>query len=90
MFARDSTSTGAYASVQKISDLLNEYEAKTGISIPMHVDGASGALYATFATLSLVWDFRIPRVVSINSSLHKFGRGVRGRWGDRLALEGAP
>lgn len=53
--------------------LLDEYEAKTGISVPIHVDGASGGFVAPFATPNLKWDFRIPRVVSINASGHKFG-----------------
>jgi glutamate decarboxylase len=37
------------------------------------VDGASGAFVAPFATPKLEWDFKIPRVVSINTSGHKFG-----------------
>jgi glutamate decarboxylase len=39
----------------------------------MHVDGASGGFLAPFCSPDLVWDFRIPRVKSINSSGHKFG-----------------
>ncbi|TNY23902.1 glutamate decarboxylase [Rhodotorula diobovata] len=73
-----STYTGAYESVQEMSDLLDEYERKTGISVPIHVDGASGAMFAPFATPSLIWDFRIPRVVSINTSLHKWGKAYVG------------
>lgn len=58
-----------------MSDLLDEYERKTGIYIPIHVDGASGAMYAPFANPSLIWDFRVSkRVVSINTSLHKWGK----------------
>ena len=37
------------------------------------VDGASGAFVAPFATPKLEWDFKLPRVVSINTSGHKFG-----------------
>ena len=37
------------------------------------MDGASGGFIAPFATPKLEWDFRIPRVVSINTSGHKFG-----------------
>ena len=37
------------------------------------VDGASGGFFAPFATPKLEWDFKIPRVVSINTSGHKFG-----------------
>lgn len=58
--------------------LLDDYEAKTGISIPVHVDGASGAFVAPFATPKHVWDFRLPRVVSINVSGHKFGQAYVG------------
>lgn len=56
-----------------MSDLLDEYEARTGHSVPIHVDAASGGFIAPFATPKLEWDFRIPRVVSINTSGHKFG-----------------
>jgi len=68
-----STYTGHYEPVKEMSDLLDEYEAKTGIHIPIHVDGASGAFIAPFAHPKLVWDFKLPRVVSINASGHKFG-----------------
>ncbi|KAI0083973.1 glutamate decarboxylase [Irpex rosettiformis] len=68
-----STYTGHYEPVKEISDLLDDYEAKTGHSVPIHVDGASGGFIAPFATPKHLWDFRIPRVVSINTSGHKFG-----------------
>jgi glutamate decarboxylase len=41
--------------------------------VPVHVDGASGAFVAPFVDPDLVWDFRLPRVVSINASGHKYG-----------------
>ncbi|KAI0049999.1 glutamate decarboxylase [Auriscalpium vulgare] len=68
-----STYTGHYEPVKEMSDLLDKFEEETGHSVPIHVDGASGAFIAPFATPKLVWDFRIPRVVSINTSGHKFG-----------------
>ncbi|KAH9822540.1 pyridoxal phosphate-dependent transferase [Melampsora americana] len=68
-----STYTGHYEPVKEMSDMLDAYEAKTGISVPIHVDGASGAFVAPFAHPDLLWDFKIPRVVSINASGHKFG-----------------
>ncbi|TFK90948.1 glutamate decarboxylase [Polyporus arcularius HHB13444] len=68
-----STYTGHYEPVKEMADLLDEYEARTGHSVPIHVDGASGAFIAPFATPKLEWDFKIPRVVSINASGHKFG-----------------
>ncbi|PSR88902.1 hypothetical protein PHLCEN_2v5051 [Hermanssonia centrifuga] len=68
-----STYTGHYEPVKEMSDLLDKYEASTGHSVPIHVDGASGAFIAPFATPNHLWDFKIPRVVSINTSGHKFG-----------------
>lgn len=67
------TFTGAYEPVQAVSDALDEYQAKTGLDIPIHVDGASGGFLAPFCAPDLVWDFRLPRVRSINASGHKFG-----------------
>jgi glutamate decarboxylase len=37
------------------------------------VDAASGGFIAPFIHLSALWDFRLPRVQSINVSGHKFG-----------------
>ncbi|KAG6376064.1 glutamate decarboxylase [Boletus reticuloceps] len=68
-----STYTGHYEPVKEMADLLDEYERRTGHSVPIHVDGASGAFVAPFAQPKLLWDFKIPRVVSINTSGHKFG-----------------
>jgi len=73
-----STYTGHYEPVKAMSDLLDEYEEKTGHFVPIHVDGASGGFIAPFVTPKLVWDFRLPRVVSINTSGHKFGRSYVG------------
>ena len=41
--------------------------------MPVHVDGASGAMIAPFCDPDLTWDFRLPRVASINTSGHKYG-----------------
>ena len=41
--------------------------------MPVHVDGASGGFIAPFLDPDLVWDFRLPRVQSINASGHKYG-----------------
>ncbi len=56
-----------------VAAALDDYEARTGIDIPIHVDGASGGFLAPFCALDLAWDFRLPRVKSINASGHKFG-----------------
>ena len=68
-----STMDGSYEPVQEICAVLDEHEASTGVSIPVHVDAASGGFIAPFLQPELVWDFRLPRVVSIQASGHKFG-----------------
>ena len=71
-----STYTGHYEPVEEISDILDEYERKTGTDIPIHVDAASGGFIAPFTLAqagSHKWNFELPRVKSINTSGHKFG-----------------
>ena len=67
------TFTGAFEPVQDVSEALDKLEAETGLDIPIHVDGASGGFLAPFTARDIVWDFRLPRVKSINTSGHKFG-----------------
>ena len=67
------TFTCQYEDVKAISDVLDIYEKQTGLNIPIHVDAASGGFVAPFVTPELLWDFRLPRVKSINSSGHKYG-----------------
>ncbi|KAJ1731243.1 glutamate decarboxylase gad1 [Coemansia biformis] len=68
-----STYTGHYEDAIGMSKLLDKLQAETGLDIPIHIDGASGAFVAPFAQPDLHWDFRVPRVVSISTSGHKFG-----------------
>jgi glutamate decarboxylase len=68
-----STMDGSYEPVQEICAALDEFEAETGVSVPVHVDAASGGFVAPFIQPDLVWDFRLERVVSIQASGHKFG-----------------
>lgn len=68
-----STYDGSYEPVAEIASALDEFQRRTGLDIPMHVDGASGAMVAAFLDPDLVWDFRLPRVASINTSGHKYG-----------------
>ncbi|KAF8864686.1 glutamate decarboxylase [Acephala macrosclerotiorum] len=71
-----STYTGHYEPVEEISKILDEYEAKTGVDIPIHVDAASGGFVAPFTYAKAggpKWNFELPRVKSINTSGHKFG-----------------
>jgi glutamate decarboxylase len=67
------TFTGQFEPVKAVSDALDKFQKETGIDIPIHVDGASGGFLAPFCAPELEWDFRLPRVKSINSSGHKFG-----------------
>ncbi|QCP52011.1 glutamate decarboxylase [Trinickia violacea] len=67
------TFTGEDDDIQGIHDWLDDYEKKTGISIPMHIDGASGGFVNPFLYPDYQWDFRLPRVQSINASGHKYG-----------------
>lgn len=41
-----STYTGAFESVKDVAQELDKYEAETGISVPIHVDAASGGFVA--------------------------------------------
>ena len=67
------TFTGEDDDFQEIHGWLDDYERRTGISIPMHIDGASGGFVNPFLYPDYEWDFRLPRVQSINASGHKFG-----------------
>jgi len=85
-----STFDGSYEPVAEIAAALDDLEARTGLNIPMHVDGASGAMIAPFIDDDLEWDFRLPRVASINTSGHKYGLVYPGvgwvLWRDQDAL----
>jgi len=85
-----STFDGSYEPVAEIAAALDELAARTGLDIPVHVDGASGAMIAPFLDPDLEWDFRLPRVASINTSGHKYGLVYPGVgwvvWRDKAAL----
>jgi len=68
-----STYTGHFENVQLMSDLLDDLQERTGLDIPIHVDAASGGFVAPFAYPNYKWSFEVKRVVSINTSGHKFG-----------------
>jgi glutamate decarboxylase len=67
------TFTGVYEPVRELAAALDDIQARTGLNIPIHVDAASGGFVAPFLQPGLEWDFRIPRVTSINASGHKYG-----------------
>jgi glutamate decarboxylase len=85
-----STFDGSYEPVKAISEGLDDLQARTGLDIPIHVDGASGGFVAPFLQPDLEWDFRVPRVQSINASGHKYGLVYPGVgwviWRDAAAL----
>ncbi|MFI5199748.1 MAG: pyridoxal-dependent decarboxylase, partial [Candidatus Limnocylindrales bacterium] len=64
---------GCFEQIAEIAAALDELQAQTGLDVPIHVDGASGAMIAPFLEPNLAWDFRLPRVASISTSGHKYG-----------------
>jgi glutamate decarboxylase len=68
-----STEDGSYEPVQEIATALDTFERESGVHVPIHVDAASGGFIALFLDPDLLWDFRVPRVQSINTSGHKYG-----------------
>jgi glutamate decarboxylase len=68
-----STMDGSYEPVSEISAELDRLTATGGPDVPVHVDAASGGFVAPFLQQDLSWDFRVPRVASINASGHKYG-----------------
>jgi glutamate decarboxylase len=85
-----STFDGSYEPVKEIAAALDQLQEDKGLDVPVHVDGASGGFVAPFIQPELEWDFRIPRVRSINASGHKYGLVYPGVgwaiWRDKAAL----
>ena len=70
-----STYTGHYEPVEEISKILDEYEKKTGIDIPIHVDAASGGFIAPFTYAKAgghKWYVRLNNNVSISERFRNF------------------
>ncbi|MBV8160073.1 MAG: glutamate decarboxylase, partial [Acidimicrobiia bacterium] len=84
-----STYDGTYEPITEIAAALDGL-ATDGPDIPIHVDAASGGFVAPFLDPKLRWDFRLPRVHSINASGHKYGLVYPGvgwvLWRDRSVL----
>jgi glutamate decarboxylase len=85
-----STFDGSYEPVAEISAALDALQSDRGVDVPMHVDAASGGFVAPFIQPDIEWDFRLPRVQSINASGHKYGLVYPGigwaLWRDAEAL----
>jgi glutamate decarboxylase len=67
------TYTGELEPIVAICKALDKLAAGGGVDVPVHVDAASGGFAVPFLHPDLKWDFRLPRVVSINASGHKYG-----------------
>lgn len=67
------TYTGQYDDIKYLDQLVENYNQQTEHKVPVHVDAASGGLYAPFVEPELVWDFQLKNVISINTSGHKYG-----------------
>lgn len=68
-----STFDGSYEPIAELHQALDALQQRSGLDLPIHVDAASGGFVAPFNSPDLAWDFRLPRVISINSSGHKYG-----------------
>ncbi|MCB1288652.1 glutamate decarboxylase [Mycolicibacterium sp.] len=67
------TYTGELEPIAQICAALDKLASEKGLDIPVHVDAASGGFVVPFLDPDLKWDFRLPRVASINVSGHKYG-----------------
>lgn len=67
------TYTGELEPIAEICAALDDLAASGKPDVPVHVDAASGGFVVPFIHPDLEWDFRLPRVVSINVSGHKYG-----------------
>lgn len=67
------TFTGEFEPIKQIHDAVVQHNETHGLDVPIHVDAASGGFVAPFIHPDLAWDFRLPNVVSINTSGHKYG-----------------
>ena len=68
-----STFDGSYEPIGELAAALDRLHDGGGPDILLHVDAASGGFVAPFLDPDLEWDFRLPRVASINASGHKYG-----------------
>lgn len=67
------TFTGEFEPIEAIHDIIVAHNKTHGLDVPLHIDAASGGFVAPFIHPELRWDFRLPNVVSINTSGHKYG-----------------
>ncbi|MEO1770198.1 glutamate decarboxylase [Candidatus Enterococcus ferrettii] len=84
------TYTGKYDDIKALDEKVEQFNQETGRELGIHVDAASGGMFAPFVFPDLEWDFRLNNVVSINTSGHKYGLVYPGIgwviWKDRKYL----
>ena len=67
------TYTGRVDDIQRLDELVSEYNKTAKLPIKIHVDAAFGGFFAPFVDGFKPWDFRLKNVASINVSGHKYG-----------------
>ncbi len=68
------TYTGRYDDVAALDAKLSAYNKQhPRACVRIHVDAASGGMFAPFVEPNLKWDFRLENVWSISTSGHKYG-----------------
>ncbi len=67
------TYTGKFDDIKTLDKLVEQHNKTAKVPIGIHVDGASGGLFAPFSDPKLEWDFKLKNVHSINASGHKYG-----------------
>lgn len=87
------TWTGLNDDVAALDKAVDEYNARTGQELCIHVDAATGGFILPFLNPDLKWDFRLKWVLSISTSGHKFGLVYPGLgwviWKDKKYLPGS-
>ena len=69
---------GQFDSIQAINDACIRINKEKSTQVGIHVDAASGGFIAPFLSDMPAWDFRLPLVLSISTSGHKYGEAVAG------------
>lgn len=81
---------GQYDPVSEVDQVIQELNKAQGFQVGIHVDAASGGFIAPFQSDLPAWDFRLPSVLSISTSGHKYGESCCGTgwvvWRERKDL----
>jgi glutamate decarboxylase len=81
---------GQYDPVHDVDSIVETINRERDFQVGIHVDAASGGFIAPFQDDLSPWDFRLPNVLSISASGHKYGESVCGTgwvvWRERKDL----